>query len=168
VTVGSFSPGSVKTNAFFEEHSTTISFESQEPQLVSFLFGMGNDPAMIRVAKLNLQPADANRYRLRGNITLTANYAKREASVLAPAANKPNFTSKPATAAAANKPGPAPNKPGSAPNKGAAALDAAQAAKHRSGMGPGGTAPNKQPPGGPKTNPLSRLVPQPGGKTPAQ
>ena len=49
VTVGSFSPGPVKTNAFFEEHSTAITFESQEPQLVSFLYNMGNDPAMIRV-----------------------------------------------------------------------------------------------------------------------
>jgi low affinity Fe/Cu permease len=146
VTVGNFTPGPVKTNAFFEEHSTAITFESQEPQLVSFLYEMGNDPAMIRVAKLNLAPTDANRYSLKGAITLTANYAKKPAAaVSAPATVKPNFGAKPA-AAPATKP--------------AASTAAAQLAKHPPG-GPPGPGAGKQPPGGPKTNPLSKLVPAP-------
>jgi len=144
VTVGSFSPGPVKTNAFFEEHSTAITFESQEPQLVSFLLNMGNDPAMIRVAKLDLRPTDANRYSLKGAITLTANYAKKPASaVSAPAPAKPNFGAK-----AAASPGA----------KTAAAPAAAQIGK-RPPCGPSAPGANRQPGAGQKPNPLSRLVP---------
>jgi len=137
VTVASFNSGSVKTNAFFEEHSTTITFESQEQQLLSFLYDMGNDPAMIRVTKLSLRPTDANRYGLSGTITLTANYTKKDvpAGVTAAPA-KPNFGPKPPVAA----------------NK----HDPAKAAQHRSGGAPPPSGPNK----GQKANPLNKLVPQ--------
>jgi len=101
----------VKTNEFFEEHSTTISIESQEPQLVNFLYNMGMDPAMIRVAKLDLKPADANRYRLKGGITLTANYAKKPATVSVAAAVKPVPGAKPAAVAAPKPPAPAQAQP---------------------------------------------------------
>ena len=146
VTVGSFTPGPVKTNAFFEEHSTAITFESQELQLVSFLFDMGNDPAMIRVAKLDLQPTDPNtRYSLKGGITLTANYAKRPAAgVSASVAAKPNFGAKPA--ASSTKP--------------AASSAPAPSAKHPPGAPPVPGA-GKKPSAGQKPNPLSRLVPAP-------
>jgi hypothetical protein len=144
VTVGSFSPGPVKTDAFFEEHSTAITFESQEPQLVSFLYNMGNDPAMIRVAKLNLRATEPNRYSLKGAITLTANYAKQPATaVSAPVAAKPNFGPKPAAASGPKSP---------------AAPVPAQVARRPAG-GPPVPGANKQPAGGPKANPLSRLVP---------
>jgi len=145
VTVGNLTPGPVKTNAFFEEDSTAITFESQEPQLVSFLFDMGNDPAMIRVAKLDLKPADLNtRYSLKGAITLTANYARKPAAaVSAAAAVKPAFGAKPAAA------------PGTKP---AAFPAAGQVAKHPPG-GPPTPGAGKQPPAGQKPNPLSRLVP---------
>jgi hypothetical protein len=139
VTVGSFSPGPVKTNAFFEEHSTAITFQSQEPQLVSFLYNMGNDPAMIRVAKIDLKPTDANRYSLNGAITLTANYVKKAAaSVSAPATTKPPIGTKPKPAV-----NPAP----------------AQTAKHPTGGGPPAPGANKQPPAGARTNRLNRLAP---------
>jgi Tfp pilus assembly protein PilO len=65
------------TNKFYDEQSVKISFECQESQLVNFLFNVGNDPAMIRVHELNLKTADANRYRLKGDAILTANYAKQ-------------------------------------------------------------------------------------------
>jgi Tfp pilus assembly protein PilO len=65
------------TNEFYVEQSVKISFETQESQLVNFLFNVGNDPAMIRVHELNLKTADANRYRLKGDAILTANYAKQ-------------------------------------------------------------------------------------------
>jgi hypothetical protein len=118
VNVESYSSGSVKTNdEFFEEHSTGITFESQEPPLISFLVNMGNDPAMIRVNKLHLKPADQNRYRLRGDITLTASYSRK--AVAAPAtAPKPAVAgAKPAAskakpAAATAKPPPGPKQPG--------------------------------------------------------
>ena len=157
MTVGSFSPGSVKTNAYFEEHSTTISFESPEQQLISFLFGMGNDPAMIRVAKLSLQPVEPHRYHLKGSITLTANYTKTDIKpTAAPANQKPNFAPKP-LAAAAKKPGLAP--------------DPAQAVKHRSGVAPPGPGQNRPAANnsntnpGSRRNPLSKLVPNPGQNT---
>ncbi len=78
VIVSSQSAGAVKTNdQFFEEHSLNLTMESEEEQLVNFLFNMGNDPAMIRVARLDLKPLDANRYKLRGNLTLTASYTRQ-------------------------------------------------------------------------------------------
>jgi Tfp pilus assembly protein PilO len=143
VTVASFNSGAVKTNAFFEEHSTTITFESQEQQLLSFLYDMGNDPAMIRVAKLSLQPTDANRYGLSGTITLTANYTKKDAPAsTAPATPpKPNFGPKPPSVAA--------NKPAGSP----------QSVKHRPG-GPPPPVPNKPGPGS-RANPLNKLAPPP-------
>jgi hypothetical protein len=118
VFIESANPGTVKTNEFFEEQSTAISLECQEPQLVSFLYHMGMDPAMIRVSMLTLQPADNNRYRLKARLTLTANYAKKPASAVSetvaekhvPGA-RPNGppAAKPATAASAKPHGaPAP------------------------------------------------------------
>jgi hypothetical protein len=150
VYVENINPGAVKTNEFFEEHSTTISVETQEPQLVSFLYGMGNDPAMIRVARLDLKPADANRYRLKGGITLTANYAKKQ------------------TAAAVS--GPAPIKPGSGA-KPAAPPTLAQAGK-RPAAGPPAPGAKKSPEAGPRTIPFARPPPAtkaaPGQKTPGK
>jgi len=65
------------SNEFYEEQSLKITFECQETQLINFLFNVGNDPAMIRVRELNLRTADANRYALRGDAFLSANYAKQ-------------------------------------------------------------------------------------------
>jgi Tfp pilus assembly protein PilO len=140
VTVGSFSPGPVKTNAFFEEHSTAISFESQEPQLVDFLYKMGNDPAMIRVAKLDLKATEPNRYTLKGTITFTGNYAKQSATTTAAPLAKHVFEPKPA-----------------AGNRLQGSPTAAQNARHTPG-GPPAPGAYKLPPGR-KGNPLSKLVP---------
>jgi Tfp pilus assembly protein PilO len=101
VNVSSFGTGRVHTNEFFEEISTAIEVQTQEPQLVSFLYNMGMDPAMIRVASLDLQPDDRNtRYKLKGSITLTANYTKRPPTAVSAAL--------PGKPVAANKPAPAP------------------------------------------------------------
>ena len=81
VDVNNYTPTSSRgaSNEFFEEQSIEITVESQEPQLIDFLYNVGNDPAMIRVSELTLRPADQNRYRLRGSVTLTATYSKRPA-----------------------------------------------------------------------------------------
>jgi hypothetical protein len=114
VNVGNYNPGGAHpdTNGFFVEESIKITIDSQEPQLISFLYNIGGDPAMIRVSELELSPQDQNRYRLRGAITLTANYAKRAATP-APAAGKPAPVpgTKPASAPAPVKPVPG-AKPG--------------------------------------------------------
>jgi hypothetical protein len=156
VNVQNYNPGSVKTNQFFEEHSTVISVESQEPQLISFLFDMGNDPAMIRVGKLDLKPADQNRYHLRGGITLTANYSRKPAAAVAPAtpakagtpgAKPASATAKPATATTKPPPG---SKPAAAP-----APPGGRKGPLNAGSGPGP---------GPGRKPPPNLPPPPGRK----
>ena len=103
VTVDEIRPASSAhpdTNEFYVEQSVKISFETQEAQLVNFLFNVGNDPAMIRVHELNLKTADANRYRLKGDAILTANYAKQPS-----AAKPPPLAGKPPAAAPKTVPG---------------------------------------------------------------
>jgi Tfp pilus assembly protein PilO len=148
VYVSNFGVPSVKTNEFFEEISTSIDVESQEPQLVNFLYNMGMDPAMIRVAKLDLKPADANRYKLKGSITLTANYTKKPPTAV--------------SAAPAAKPETAPgNKPAAAPAKKTAPPPVpAQPATRL--PGPPAPGPNRQPSGGAKPFFPNRPIPRPG------
>ena len=76
--------------------------------MVNFLFNVGNDPSMIRVHELTLKAADANRYRLKGEAILTANYSRQPSSAPAkPAAVAPkalpvpNASPKPKAAPAA-------------------------------------------------------------------
>jgi hypothetical protein len=96
-----------ETNAFYDEQAVKITFESQEEQLVNFLFNIGNDPAMIRVREINLKTADANRYRLRGDALLTANYAK-QAPATVPAGKQPAGAPKPVVPGGKIIPGPKP------------------------------------------------------------
>jgi hypothetical protein len=117
VDVSSYNPGGQRpqTNEFFEEESIKITVDSQEPQLVNFLYNIGGDPAMIRVSELDLSPADQNRYRLRGQITLTANYTKKPQAAAPPAAKKipgANNPKGPSGMAPAPKPAPQFPKPG--------------------------------------------------------
>ena len=160
VNVQSYNAGSVKTNQFFEEHSTVISVESQEPQLINFLYNMGNDPAMIRVAKLDLKPADQNRYHLRGGITLTANYSRKPATAETPAAPaKPGAPHpKPAASAApAAKPQHGPRQAG------APAQPSGRKMPPNAGSGPGpGRMPVPQPGPGRVRRPAPNLPTAPG------
>jgi Tfp pilus assembly protein PilO len=146
VNVEGYNPGSVKTNEFFEEHTMVIPITSQESNLVNFLFGMGNDGAMIRVSKLDLKPADQNRYHLHGNITLTANYAK-------PGAPKAAASPAPKPGIASPQPPPRPNQP--RPNLPPAPSRAA-AAPPRPGVNPA-----QRPPA-----PPARRIPTPGTPNP--
>lgn len=75
-----------QTNEFFEEQSITITVNTGEKELVDFLLDIGSGSSMIRVRDLNLKPADQNRYRLQGTITLSANYQKKPAGKPAVAA----------------------------------------------------------------------------------
>ena len=124
VNVANYIPGSAgpQTNEFFERETARITFDSQEPQLINFLYNIGNDPAMIRVSELDLGPQDQNRYRLKGAVTFIANFAKRAPGAAKPGATKPaaTKTTKPAPPGYTNKVGsevkpatkPPPNKPG--------------------------------------------------------
>src|SRR5581483_244860 len=79
VEIFSSTPGMNKesTNQFFDERTLSLSFEAGESNLVSFLYNIGNDPSMVRVRTLQLGPADAARYKLKGTMLLAANYEKR-------------------------------------------------------------------------------------------
>jgi hypothetical protein len=77
-----------QTNQFFDERSLRISIQSGESNLVNFLYDMGNDPAMIRVRELHLKPADQNRYRLSGEVLLSAKFQKKQVAPASAAASK--------------------------------------------------------------------------------
>jgi Tfp pilus assembly protein PilO len=114
--VKAVSLGHPETNEFYEEQSVKISFESMEAQLINFLFNVGNDPAMIRVRELNLRTADANRYRLKGDAILSANYAKQQPKAVAPPpAKTPVVAPKPVPAAKTIPAATPPPNPKSAP-----------------------------------------------------
>jgi Tfp pilus assembly protein PilO len=77
------------TNDFFEEQSIKIAVNTGEEELIDFLLKIGAGSSMIRVRDLDLKPADQNRYKLQGSITLSANYQKKPAKA-APTAAKPS------------------------------------------------------------------------------
>jgi hypothetical protein len=118
VNVANYNPGGARpqTNEFFEEESIRITIDSQEPQLINFLYNIGNDPAMIRVSELDLTPQDQNRYRLRGYVTFIANYAKRAPASAKPAAKPAVPGTKAAQAEATTKPASA-ARPGLQPSR---------------------------------------------------
>jgi len=62
-------------NVFFVEQLQTISVIATDEQLVNFLYNLGNDPAMIRVRDLELQP-DGARQHLDAQVQLVASYQK--------------------------------------------------------------------------------------------
>ena len=65
-----------KPNQFFEEQSGTMSFTADEKSLIDFLFSLGTGGSLIRVRVMTLNP-DPQRYKLAGNVTLVASYAKK-------------------------------------------------------------------------------------------
>jgi len=62
-------------SVFFVEQVQTINVVATDEQLVNFLYGLGNDPAMIRVRDLSLQP-DGPRQKLNAAVQLVASYQK--------------------------------------------------------------------------------------------
>lgn len=74
------------TNEFFEEQSMKIDINTGEEELIDFLLNIGAGGSMIRVRDMDLKPADQNRYRLQGAITLSANYQKKAPVKAGPAA----------------------------------------------------------------------------------
>jgi len=62
-------------DAFYVEQVQNISVLATDAQLVDFLYQLGNDPSMIRVRDLELQP-DGPRQHLNASIQLVASYQK--------------------------------------------------------------------------------------------
>jgi len=82
-------PNTKTNDLFFIEQWQNIHVIATEDQLVDFLYKLGSDSSMIRVADLTLQP-DPPRYHLAADIKLVASYQKKPAP---PAAVK-NTTAK--------------------------------------------------------------------------
>jgi Tfp pilus assembly protein PilO len=92
VNVSRTSKPTVRTNQFFLELTQQISVQSEEGQLVDFLYNLGSGNSLIRVCDLALKP-DGPRQKLNADVKLVASYQKNPPKKPAPAA-------KPATARA--------------------------------------------------------------------
>lgn len=64
-------------NPFFVEQNETMTMQSQESQLVDFLYNLGAGDSLIRVKVLSVQP-DQSHQRLTTRVTLIASYQKPE------------------------------------------------------------------------------------------
>ena len=73
-----------QSDKFFTRQSVRATLLATEDALVKFLYDVGNDPAMIRVWELQLNPADNNRYKLNASVLLTADYQKEVPTNAAP------------------------------------------------------------------------------------
>jgi Tfp pilus assembly protein PilO len=96
VNVTSTGRTSPRTNDFFIELTQTIGVQSPEPQLVDFLFKLGEGTSLIRVRGLTLR-TDPPRQQLVANVTLVASYQKNPPKK--PAAAAPTTAAKPGPAA---------------------------------------------------------------------
>ncbi len=96
---------SYQTNQFFLELSQSISLQSEERQLVDFLYNLGSVDSLIRVRDLSLRP-DPPRQQLVAQIKLVGSYQKN------PPAAKP--AAAPAQAPSQQKAGPLVRSEGSA------------------------------------------------------
>lgn len=98
IMISDYRPVNTKSSEtnFFVEQAMRIAVNGTEKELVDFIVSIGGDNSMIRVRELELHPADANRYRLAGTITLTANYQKKvETAAAKPALSKPALNTNP-------------------------------------------------------------------------
>lgn len=130
ISMGSGRQTAAAENPFFVEQNQTIQVQSQEKNLVDFLYRLGADPnSLIRVKVLSVQP-DPPRQNLTARVTLIASY-QRKAPVATPAAagktaipTAPAKTSAPATPAKVGNPAvgtttskpPTPVSPAARPN----------------------------------------------------
>lgn len=169
LSMGSSRQPTATDNPFFVEQSQTITLQSQEKELVDFLYQLGADPnSLIRVKVLSVQP-DAPRQNLQARVTLVASYQRKEQAptgtpaagaktptpaaapktAAPPAGTKTSMPTTPVAPAGGPKPvfpGSAAPKPGAQPQPGQQRLPGPQR--------PPGWQPQKQPmlPPGTRTN----------------
>ena len=125
IAMGSSRQTAAADNPFFVEQNQTITLQSQEKDLVDFLYQLGADPkSLIRVRVLSVQP-DPPRQNLTARVTLVASYQRKApapaASTAAPApaatTPKPVTPAAPATTPKPPMPNPQAPKSGPAPQK---------------------------------------------------
>ncbi len=158
VALQSIGPAS-QSDKFFERQSINITAQATEDALVKFLYDVGNDPAMIRVWELQLNPYEpAQRFKLSASLTLIADYQKAVATntalpkpAILPKTTPPAPTSvaqKAGAPSAATNVNPAPAKKASAAPPSLPAFPAAPgrgAGPPARGQSNGPTLPNRTP-----------------------
>lgn len=76
VSIINVPPSVMHTNdAYYVERVETITVKATDEELVNFLYQLGNDPAMIRVFSLAMDP-DGTHQRLDAHVGLVASYQK--------------------------------------------------------------------------------------------
>lgn len=96
-----------KTNAFFEEQSVALNFNSGEKELVDFLYRLADKALLIRARTMQISP-DPTRMRLQGQMTLVKSFQRKPPVKAAPSAPTSSASKPaPATNAAAVPPKPA-------------------------------------------------------------
>ena len=93
VCIQSLGRTSTQTNQFFLELTQLITVQSQEPQLVDFLYNLGAGNSLIRVRDLSLKP-DPPRQQLSGTVKLVASYQKNPPKKAASDAKPPGAAGK--------------------------------------------------------------------------
>jgi hypothetical protein len=88
VNVTTTGRATTSTNDFFVKLTQTIGVQSEESQLVDFLYKLGTGNSLIRVRGLTLQ-TDPQRQKLVASVTLVASYQKNQAKKAAPAGQAP-------------------------------------------------------------------------------
>ena len=73
-----------RTNAFFEEAALLVTFNSNETNLVNFLFNLGERNSLIRVRAMQLG-RDPSQTKLSGSITFVESFQKKPPPTLAQA-----------------------------------------------------------------------------------
>lgn len=76
VTIVANTPQPQRTNQFFLERVQSLRTQSNEEQLVDFLYSLGAGNSMIRVRALSVQP-DVPHYALNASATLIASFQKK-------------------------------------------------------------------------------------------
>lgn len=92
-----------KTNAFFEEATVTVNINSDETNLVDFLYRLADKELLVRANSMNIGP-DPTRMRLQGQVTLVKSYQRRPPPKVAAAAKPAAAPSKPAPTPPKNEP----------------------------------------------------------------
>ena len=72
-------PFNAPTNAFFDEQSLVVGYDTGYKELISFLVGLTEHESNIRVRQMDVK-RDPSNQRLQGNITLVASYQKTRAA----------------------------------------------------------------------------------------
>jgi Tfp pilus assembly protein PilO len=103
-----------KTNAFFEEATVTVNINSDETNLVDFLYRLADKNLLIRAKSMNIGP-DPSRMRLQGPITLVKSYQRRPPPTKASTTTAASAAAKPAASPPAAKPTPTPAPPRNEP-----------------------------------------------------